>query len=99
MDFVFGDVGRAAHDWTVARTSSYLPSCSGVRIFGGAGRELAVGWMKGVKVVPSTVGFEFVGDWLVAVRRPLASLSCPMSSCTRVSCAIAYVNFTVSYVV
>ena len=89
-DFDLGDVGRAAHDWTVERTSSYLASCSGVRVFGGAGRELAVGWIKGVEVEPSTVGFEFAAEWLTAVTRPLASLSWPMSSCTRVSCSMAY---------
>ena len=89
VDFDFGDVGRAAHDWTVERTSSNLASCSGVRVFGGAGRELAVGWMNGVEMVPSTVGFEFAGEWLAAVTWPLASLLCPRSFCTRVSCSMA----------
>ena len=46
------DVGKTAHDWTVERTEAYLASWSGVRVFGGAGWELAVGWRKGVAIEP-----------------------------------------------
>ena len=83
-----GVVGSAVQAWTVERTSSYLASCSGVRVLGGAGWELAVGWRNGVEVVPSTVGFEFVDEWLTAVMWPLASLALPVSSCPRVSCSM-----------
>ena len=57
------DVGGAvAHDWTVVRREAYLASWSGVRVFGGAGRESAVGWRKGVAMVPSTVRLDSAGD-------------------------------------
>lgn len=56
------DVGKAVHDWTVERREAYLASWSGVRVFGGAGCELAAGWRKGVEREPSTVAFEFAGE-------------------------------------
>ena len=87
----FDDVGKAVHDWTVERREAYLASWSGVRVFGGAGWELAVGWMKGVEFEPSTVVVESAGGFWSSFMRPLASFTCPTSSCTKVSCSIAYV--------
>ena len=68
-----------------------MASWSGVRVLGGAGWELVVGWRNGVELEPSTVVFEIAGDWLISVIRPLASFTCPMASCPRVSCSIACV--------
>ena len=61
------DVGKAVHDWTIERREAYLASWSGVRVFGGAGWELAVGWINGVELEPSNVVFEFAGEWLTSV--------------------------------
>ena len=47
-----------AHDWTVERREAYLASWSGVRVFGGAGRESGIGWRKGVQRDPSTVRLD-----------------------------------------
>ena len=47
--------------------------------------------MKGVEFEPSTVVVESAGEFWSSFMRPLASFTCPTSSCIRVSCSIAYV--------
>ena len=60
-------MGIVAHDWTVERREVYLASWFGERVFGGAGWELAVGWIKGVELEPSTVVSAFADVWLISV--------------------------------